>query len=172
MQYFRRLSLHVGTRTVIDKTFPDFTLFYCDKYHFAKAVFHLVPPHYSIYPNNCTIIIYNTIQTCGSHPTCFGVFRSSSGRYLTKETTIMAIYVIDCNFFFVAPQPPVGHGLLIIEASRSHSDTPHSVGVLWTSDQPDAETSDYATFTKDRYASFRWDSNPQSQPANGRRPIT
>jgi hypothetical protein len=28
-----------------------------------------------------------------------------------------------------------------IEASRSHSDTPHSVESLWTSDQPDAETS-------------------------------
>ena len=25
--------------------------------------------------------------------------------------------------------------------TRSHSDTPHSVGLLWTSDQPDAETS-------------------------------
>jgi len=24
--------------------------------------------------------------------------------------------------------------------SRSHSDTPHSEGLLWTSDQPDAET--------------------------------
>ena len=39
----------------------------------------------------------------------------------------------------------VGQGLLIVEASRSHSDTPHSVGLLWTSDQPDAET---ATYTK------------------------
>jgi len=36
---------------------------------------------------------------------------------------------------------PVGHGLLIVEDSWSHSDTPHSVGLLWTSDQPDAETS-------------------------------
>jgi hypothetical protein len=27
-------------------------------------------------------------------------------------------------------------GLLIIEALRSRSDTPHSVGLLWTSDQP------------------------------------
>jgi hypothetical protein len=36
----------------------------------------------------------------------------------------------------------VGQGLLIIEASRSHSlDTPHSVGLFWTSDQPDARTS-------------------------------
>jgi hypothetical protein len=41
----------------------------------------------------------------------------------------------------MAQQPPVGQGLLIIEASRSRSDTPHSVGLLWTSDQPDADTS-------------------------------
>jgi len=32
-------------------------------------------------------------------------------------------------------QPVVGQSLIIIEASRSHSDTPHSVGVLRTSDQ-------------------------------------
>jgi hypothetical protein len=37
--------------------------------------------------------------------------------------------------------PLVGHGLLNVEASRSHSDAPHSLGLLWTSDQPDAETS-------------------------------
>jgi len=41
----------------------------------------------------------------------------------------------------MSPQPPVGQGLLNIEASRSHSDTPHLVGLLWTSDQPDADTS-------------------------------
>jgi len=39
------------------------------------------------------------------------------------------------------PPPLVGQGLLIIENSRSHSDTLHSVGLLWTSDQPVAETS-------------------------------
>jgi hypothetical protein len=32
--------------------------------------------------------------------------------------------------FPVAQQHLVGQGLLIIEASRSHSDTPHSVGLL------------------------------------------
>ena len=41
----------------------------------------------------------------------------------------------------VAQQPAVGQGILTIEASRSHSDTPHSVRLLWTSDQHDAETS-------------------------------
>jgi hypothetical protein len=35
----------------------------------------------------------------------------------------------------------VGQGFLIIEALRSDSlDTPHSVELLWTSDQSDAET--------------------------------
>ena len=44
-------------------------------------------------------------------------------------------------FFTMSQQPPVDQGLLIVEYSRSHSDTPHSVGLLWTSDQPVAETS-------------------------------
>jgi hypothetical protein len=35
----------------------------------------------------------------------------------------------------------LGHGLFVIEASLSHSDTPHSVALLWTSDQPEAEIS-------------------------------
>jgi hypothetical protein len=40
----------------------------------------------------------------------------------------------------LAQQTLVGQDLLIIEASQSHSDTPQSVGLLWTSDQTDAET--------------------------------
>jgi len=43
----------------------------------------------------------------------------------------------DAMFLFtMASQPLVHQGLLIIADSRSHS-----VGLLWTSDQPDAETS-------------------------------
>jgi len=41
----------------------------------------------------------------------------------------------------MAQKPLVGQGLLIIVASRTHSDTPHSVELLCTSDQPNAETS-------------------------------
>jgi len=44
-------------------------------------------------------------------------------------------------FFPMTQKPLVGQGLVIVDASRSHSDTPHSVGLLWTSYQPDAETS-------------------------------
>jgi hypothetical protein len=36
---------------------------------------------------------------------------------------------------------PSGQGLLIIEASQSHSDIPYTAGFLWTSDHTAAETS-------------------------------
>jgi len=67
---------------------------------------------------------------------------------------------------------PVCQGLLIIEDSRLRSDTPHSVGLLWTSDRPDAETStwQHTTLTTDRHPCPRRDANPQSQLATGRRP--
>jgi hypothetical protein len=34
-----------------------------------------------------------------------------------------------------------GHGILMLEVSRPHSDTQNSVSLVWTSDQPVAETS-------------------------------
>ena len=41
----------------------------------------------------------------------------------------------------MARQPPLGQGLLIVEASRLHSGhTTHSVRLTWTRGHPDAET--------------------------------
>jgi hypothetical protein len=60
---------------------------------------------------------------------------------------------------------PVWLGLLV-EVSRLHSVThARSVGPLWTSDQPIAETSTWqcTTLTTDRYPCPWWDSNPQFQ---------
>ena len=56
-------------------------------------------------------------------------------------------------FFIMTQQSLVGQGLLITEASRSLSGTPHSVRFLWTNDQPDAETSitQHTTLTRNRY---------------------
>jgi hypothetical protein len=39
----------------------------------------------------------------------------------------------------MARQPQMGQGLLIVGAWRSHSDKPHSLGLLCTGDQPDTE---------------------------------
>jgi hypothetical protein len=57
-----------------------------------------------------------------------------------RESECVRVSVCVC-VFPMAQQPLVDQGLLIVEASRSHSDTPHSVGLLWTSDRSDAETS-------------------------------
>jgi hypothetical protein len=53
----------------------------------------------------------------------------------------------------MAQQPLVGQDLLIIAVLRLHSDTPHTEGLLWTCDQPDAVTStwQHTTLTTDRY---------------------
>jgi len=60
----------------------------------------------------------------------------------------------------VAQQHTVGQGLLVIEVSRSHTDTPHSVGLLWTSistsQRPVCETHN----TADRHPCPRRYSNP------------
>lgn len=43
------------------------------------------------------------------------------------------------KYIFTARQLLVGQDLVIFDASRTHSDTPHPVDLLWMSDQADAE---------------------------------
>jgi len=82
------------------------------------------------------------------------------GRLMTAETSsAMAIGGLlnsDLNLFF-----PLYESLLIIEASRSHTDTSHSVVLLWTSDQPVAETSTW------QYDTHKWQT---SMPSAGFEP--
>jgi len=93
------------------------------------------------------------------------------------ECVYCAVQEESSTIFYISGQPPVGHGLLIVQASPSHSDTQQSVRILWTSDQPVAETStsQHTTLTADRPPCPRRDSNPHSQHValirrtNGRR---
>ena len=87
-----------------------------------------------------------------------------------KSDLTYVVYATTAVFFFMAQQPLATQGL-VIETSRSLSDTPHSVGLLCTSDQPVAETStwQHTTLTRDRQPCPRRDSNPQLHQANGRR---
>ena len=50
-------------------------------------------------------------------------------------------FQVNSQSFFMARQPYMGLGLLLVEVLRPHSDTPHSVRLLWTSDRSVAETS-------------------------------
>jgi hypothetical protein len=72
--------------------------------------------------------------------------------FINTAALHLRIHSLIFNCSPMARQPPVGHGLPIIQASQSHSDTPQSVGLLWTSDQPYAETStwQHTTHTRDR----------------------
>ena len=106
------------------------------------------------------------------------------GTKLNRTTQLVMIYV--CNifgkigryyywfkhFFFLhgmtaTPPSPVGQDLLIIKASRSPPDTPQLQKLLWTSDQPDADSCTWqqSTFIRNRQPFPRRDSNsiPASQ---------
>jgi len=64
-------------------------------------------------------------------------------KVISKELQVCERKQKLCNQMSPTPMvqhPPVGQVLLIMEASQSHSDTPHSVGLLWMRDEPDAET--------------------------------
>ena len=60
-----------------------------------------------------------------------------------NEHDIQTLFVMTLQtaVVLIRPEVPIGPGLLTFEASRSHSDTQHSVGLLWTSDQLVIETS-------------------------------
>jgi hypothetical protein len=76
-------------------------------------------------------------------------------------------------FFPYGSTPPRGLRPPHFSRLRDHTwDSPHSVGLLWTSVQPVAETSTWqqTTFTRERHPCPRRDSNPQSQQASGLRP--
>ena len=56
------------------------------------------------------------------------------------KSVVIYIYIYLFIYLFIPPpyldSPPVAQGLLSVDISRSHSDTPHSLGLLWTNDRP------------------------------------
>ena len=83
--------------------------------------------------------------------------------YIMYETFIFATRIVELNtaiqnlwlryYFSMTQQSLLDQVLLIIVALLSNSDTPHSVGLLWTRGQPDAEAStwQYTTITRDSH---------------------
>jgi hypothetical protein len=81
-------------------------------------------------------------------------------------TAHLGIIFIEGDVLFHGATALVEKGLLIIEASRSHSDTPHSVGLLWTSGQPDAGTATYTSLAIDFHTPGRTRThNPRKREA-------
>ena len=63
---------------------------------------------------------------------------------------LIVFVVFENKLFFNCSAALVGLGFLVVEVSRPHSDTPHSVGLLWTSDRPVSETCTWTTLDTDK----------------------
>jgi len=97
--------------------------------------------------------------------------KKNKKRVQSFSDTVYSYLIITLLIFLYMARPSLlGQGLLFIEASLSHSNTPHSVGLLWISDQPEAYNStwQHTTLTIDRHPCLWRYSNPQSQQASSR----
>jgi hypothetical protein len=115
-------------------------------------------------------ILFFVTFTCYASPRNLNLWKCFVCFSFTKDFSCTTHKYIHMSISVpMVQQPPVGPGLLI-ETSRSHSDTPHSVGLLWTGDQPDAVSSTlkHTKITRYRYPCHRRDSNPQSHQASSR----
>ena len=88
--------------------------------------------------------------------------------YVFFVTNYVAVTLL---FLFLGATTPSGQGFPNSRGFYITHDAPHSVELLWTSDQLVAESStwQHTTLTTDKHPCPRWDSNPQSQQASGRR---
>jgi len=80
---------------------------------------------------------------------------------------------IHIDFFFFGATAPQWVRAFSFTKFLDHTQRRTTFGrLLWTSDQLVAETTSWqnTTLTIDRHPCPRWQSNPQSQQANGRRP--
>jgi hypothetical protein len=68
---------------------------------------------------------------------------------------------VNIAIFFYCSTALLGPGSFIVVVSRSHTDTINSVGLLWTSDQPDTGTPNWPLTTLARNPCLLWDSNSQ-----------
>jgi len=61
------------------------------------------------------------------HETRMRVTKWLLGRHVVHTLHIIVV---------IAQQPLMGLGVIVVDVLRSYTDTPHSVGLLWTSDGP------------------------------------
>jgi hypothetical protein len=79
---------------------------------------------------------------------CTVPLREQWNGIVQKDTTAVASF--NKPFFFVARQPSSHLSSSLSSLwDHTHLDTPHSVGLLWTSDQSDAKTWQHTTLTTD-----------------------
>ena len=114
-----------------------------------QSVLEWQTTHFTLQLHQVEYITYHFEATYIPHSTCFNLFI-----YFSCDAAAQS-----------GPWPPHSWGFLI-----THNGAPQSVGLLWTSDQFVAETSNWQHSQQTKHPCPRWDSNPQPQQASDRRP--
>ena len=104
--------------------------------------------HYSLKGQRNFSILRNThMLNLGTFVRVLYVVCRVEGRHFYDVLIILIVHSLAHDLslsysvvFFHGSTALVGLCLVIVKVSRSHSDTPHSVGLLWASDRPAAET--------------------------------
>ena len=137
---------------------------FCEEYKprsSSTRIFLHTPATYSLDPN-----FFLSTTLLKTHTLC---------SFLNMSDHVSHPHIKSCVFIvfhlFHGATVPSGSGPPHYEASRTHSDISHSVGLLWTSDQPNAETSvrQHTITTRNKHPCPRPDSIQQSQQELGRK---
>ena len=102
----------------------------------------------------------------GPYKVIFLTHQFIAHRYYPEPDKPSVAWMLNENIFFVARQILIGQDVFFTESSLPHSDTPHSVKLLLTRVQPDAETAtlQHTTLTRDRHPCPRQNLNPHLEP--------
>ena len=100
-----------------------------------------------------------------------GIKHTSLVQSLFLTDTNPSSHIKRCTYIFHGATAPTGQGPPHYRGF-TNTDTPHSVGHLWTRDQPDAKTStwQHTTSATERHPYPQLDSNPQFRKASCRKP--
>jgi hypothetical protein len=120
------------------------------KWHISLRFPHQISLCTSPPPCPANFLMRGTKRTPSLHRNIHWGLEIGAFRFESDLSFVQKCWFNKISYFYQGTIAPVDQDL-IVEDSRLHSYTPQPVGLLWTSDQPYAETSTWqqTTFTKD-----------------------
>jgi len=139
-------------------------------YNYLSVIFFLMSPCLSSISVAGRIMVKNME---GNHDLIRGNAPRATRQCQREPQNCLSVSIALLSFFFYATALQWAIASTFTRfLDHTRLEAPQLVGLLWTSDQPDAETStrQHTTLPTDRHPCSRLDTNPQSQQASGRRP--